>query len=300
MKSGAGRAALLIGLLGGALTAVLAVTLADATLVFTIHPALLALWVTVVGTLTAVAVKWGALRRRRAIGQAVEAAEARARDEHRSFLRRLDHEVKNPLTAIRAAIDSLAPDDPAVAVVRAQGERLGRLLRDLRTLADLDSVEIERAPVNLEEVASDAAEAVRDEAQAAGRPRPDISLVFPTTPWPIPEVLGDVDLLLLAMHNVVANAVKYSPAGAAVEVRAHEVPGAVVLDVADQGIGIPPSELDLVWSELGRASNARALPGSGVGLALVAAILRRHGGRATLASLEGTGTRVSLVVPTGR
>ena len=221
--------------------------------------------------------------------------------QHRQFLRRLDHELKNPLTAVRAAVaDASQGASPAIAVnlevVDAQSRRMSRLLTDLRKLAELEAAPLALEDVDLAETVQDAVTAVIEEAAGRGA-AVRIRLDLPSVPWPLPHVRGDGDLLYSAVYNIVSNAAKYTPAGGAVEVRGREEGGAVTIEVADTGIGVPEREMGLVFRELGRAGNARALPGSGLGLPLVRTIAQRHGGNVGMASREGVGTRVWLVLP---
>ena len=221
-----------------------------------------------------------------------------ARMQHRQFLRRLDHELKNPLTAVRAAVaDASQGASPAIAVnlevVDAQSRRMGRLLTDLRKLAELEAAPLALEDVDLAETVQDAVNAVVEEAAGRGT-AVRIRLDLPSVPWPLPHVRGDGDLLYSAVYNVVSNAAKYTPA---VEVRGREEGGTVTIEVADTGIGVPGQEMGLVFRELGRAGNARALPGSGLGLPLVRTIAERHGGSVGMTSREGVGTRVWLVLP---
>ena len=222
-----------------------------------------------------------------------------ARMQHRQFLRRLDHELKNPLTAVRAA-DASQGASPAIAanleVVDAQSRRMGRLLTDLRKLAELEAAPLALEDVDLAETVQDAVNAVVEEAAGRGT-AVRIRLDLPSVPWPLPHVRGDGDLLYSAVYNVVSNAAKYTPAGGAVEVRGREEGGTVTIEVADTGIGVPGQEMGLVFRELGRAGNARALPGSGLGLPLVRTIAERHGGSVGMTSREGVGTRVWVVLP---
>ena len=221
------------------------------------------------------------------------AAEADARRdlEHRQFLARLDHELKNPLTAILAATAS--GEDEASVLVAAQARRMGVLVTDLRKLADLSSAPMERELVDLEEAARDAVEAARS---SAGDSR-SFTLVFPTAPWPLPRVVGDADLLYSAIQNVVFNAVKYSGEGDSIEVRGSQSETGVSIEVADTGIGIPEAEREIVFSELARGSNAAGRSGSGLGLPLVRLVIERHGGHVRLTSREGVGTSVVLTLP---
>ena len=217
--------------------------------------------------------------------------DARRDLEHRQFLARLDHELKNPLTAILAAT---APgEDEASVLVAAQARRMGVLVTDLRKLADLSSAPLERELVDLEEAACDAVEAARS---SVGDSR-SFTLVFPTAPWPLPRVVGDADLLYSAIQNVVFNAVKYSSEGDSIEVRASQSENSVSIEVADTGIGIPVSERQSVWAELARGSNAAGRSGSGLGLPLVRLVIERHGGNVRLTSREGVGTSVVLTLP---
>ena len=228
-------------------------------------------------------------------------AQEEAWSRHQQFLRRLDHELKNPLTAVRAAVADLPQAPPhelqaRVDVVDAQARRMGRLVTDLRKLADLETAALSLEDVDIAETVHDAAQAVGEEGAARGG-GPRIRLDLPQVPWPLSHVRGDGDLLYSAVYNVISNASKYTSPGGTVEVRGREESGTVTIEVADTGIGVPQADLPAVWSELARAGNARGLPGSGLGLALVSTIVRRHGGSVRMASREGVGTRVWLSLP---
>jgi two-component system OmpR family sensor kinase len=84
-----------------------------------------------------------------------------------------------------------------------------------------------------------------------------------------------------------------------IELRAAEDDRAVVIEIADTGPGIPEGEIPLVWDELYRGEGTRGIPGSGLGLSLVRAIVARHGGQATIRSRPGQGTLLALRLPTG-
>jgi two-component system, OmpR family, sensor kinase len=104
-------------------------------------------------------------------------------------------------------------------------------------------------------------------------------------------------LLFLAVYNLLDNTLKFTRPGDTIEVRAFEDGSHVAVEVADTGPGIPESEAPHVWEELYRAEGARGIPGSGLGLALVRAIVERHGGQVTLRSRAGQGTVVALRLP---
>jgi two-component system OmpR family sensor kinase len=141
------------------------------------------------------------------------------------------------------------------------------------------------------------------EVVSLSRDRPEggsrtLTLALPRAPWPLPAVPGEEDLLLLALYNLLDNALKFTPAGGTVEVRAYEDGTNVVVEVADTGPGIPEEEVPHVWEDLYRGEGARGIPGSGLGLALVRAVATRHGGQVALRSRVGQGTVVTLRLPT--
>ena len=247
-----------------------------------------------------IAALWTLARRRQE--RAVAGEQASAAEAHHRFIQRLDHELKNPLTAIRAGLANLssapgqAERQDVLASVSAQAERLGRLAADLRKLAELEAQPLERAPVDVGELLEEAAELARQRPAAAER---DLALTVPRAPWPLPAVAGDRDLLFLAVYNLLDNALKFTRAGDTVEVRAFEDGASVVVEVADTGSGIPADEILHIFDELYRGQGARGVEGSGLGLALVKAVVERHGGTVAARSRPGQGSVFTLRLPAG-
>jgi two-component system OmpR family sensor kinase len=236
---------------------------------------------------------------KRAHRQSFAQAEAQAAEERRRFLRRLDHELKNPLTAIRAGLANLAASageaqSRTLTSVEAQTLRLSRLTADLRKLAELETRPLEVTSVNLADLLREVVELAQERHEMNGR---RLTLTLPHAPWPLPAVPGDCDLLFLAMHNLLDNALQYTRPGDTVELRAIEDGSTVVLEIADTGPGIPEAEVPHVWEELYRGEGARGTPGSGLGLALVRAIVERHRGQVSLRSRVGQGTVVIVRLP---
>jgi signal transduction histidine kinase len=240
----------------------------------------------------------GEVRARR---QLREQADDHARDR-RLLLSRLDHELKNPLTAMRAAAANVAAAGPdadratAVRSIEEQVLRLSRLTADLRKIADVESGSLDRRPVDLTALLEEAVDIAREQP---GAEKVELSLDLPRAPWPLPKVPGDAELLSLVVGNLLDNAVKFTPEGGRVEVRAREAGGDVVVEVADTGSGIEPADLAHIWEELYRSPRARTVPGSGLGLALVRTVVERHGGTATAESRVGRGTVVRIRLPAG-
>ncbi len=235
----------------------------------------------------------------------VENAIRDAEQGRRRFLRRLDHEMKNPLTGLRAALVNLQEAQSKDERIRAgenakrAQERLSVLLSDLRKLADLEERQIERVRVDIPNLLNDVVDAARSIPMYEGR---NINLFVTKVPSPFPCVIGDRDLLVLALYNLVENALKFTSLDEPVEVRALEDGKAIVVEVADSGAGILTEDLPKIFEELYRGSNARGIEGSGLGLALVNRIVTLHGGQIFVRSRQENprGTVFTVRLPEGR
>lgn len=216
-------------------------------------------------------------------------AQREAERSRRSFLRRLDHEIKNPLTGLRAALVNLqethAKDERQHATENAGRavERLTRLLTDLRKLSDLGDRPIEQSVVDIPDLLQDAVDAAQVLPAYEDR---EISLLIPKVPSPFPCVTGDRDLLVLAVYNLIENALKFTSPDDSVEVRAAEDGKTILIEVADSGVGVPPEDAPKIFEELYRGSNARSTAGSGLGLALVHRIVSLHDGKINVRSSQ--------------
>lgn len=221
-------------------------------------------------------------------------------DDRRRFLQRLDHELKNPLTAILAGLANLSvaetPADRSESLSSVQNQvgRLRRLVAELRKLSELETRPLDTGPVEMTQLLEDAYALAEDHAGADER---QLTLSIPRAPWPLPTIPGDRDLLILAVHNLLDNAIKFTHPGDTIEMRAFEDSSNIVIEVADTGPGIPEDEIPYVWEELYRGEGARGTQGSGLGLALVKAIVSRHEGQIILRSRPGEGTVFTIRLP---
>lgn len=226
--------------------------------------------------------------------------ENKTSEERRRFLQRLDHELKNPLTAIRTGLTNIEHDPSQdslkeeITAVNAQVLRITRLVADLRKLAALETTPIDKTDVDMSVLINEVVGVVQDQLNEDDR---QISLMLPNAPWPLPHIEGDPDLLLLAIHNLLDNAVKFTSPGDTIEIRAFEDGNEIAIEIADTGPGIPGEEIDHVWEELYRGEQARGVPGSGLGLPLVRAIIEQHGGSIDLRSRPDQGTVFNLRLP---
>ena len=232
----------------------------------------------------------------------VEDSKREAEQGRRRFLRRLDHEIKNPLTGLRAALVNMQEVQNNVDRQRAVEnanhavERLTRLLTDLRKLSDLGERPIELWQVDVPDLLQDVVDAAHVLPAYKGR---EVNLLIPKVPSPFPIITGDRDLLVLAVYNLVENALKFTCETDSVEIRILEDGRAILIEVADSGVGIPAEDVSKIFEELYRGSNARSTEGSGLGLALVHRIIALHGGQITVRSSqeEPRGTVFTIRLP---
>jgi signal transduction histidine kinase len=110
-------------------------------------------------------------------------------------------------------------------------------------------------------------------------------------------MMGDQKLLFQAFSNLISNAVKYSPAGGAIEIGAATTGEQVIVSITDHGLGIPAPDIDRLFERYYRGSNVSGIVGTGVGLYLVKMVVDLHGGRIEVVSEEGVGSRFTVSLP---
>lgn len=217
--------------------------------------------------------------------------------EHQRFLRRLDHELKNPITAIRAGIQTLKLSQSTeeqsrlLQILELETQRISRLISDLRKLAEIQNVPIASSPLTVEQIVNDIIAVEKDRIEEQNRL---FSVEFFEN---LPTFLGDHELMLLAIHNLLDNAMKYSRPGDRISLKANAREGYIYIRVSDTGVGVDAAEIPLIWEELYRGKNAQGVPGNGIGLTLVRSIIQLHHGWVNLQSQVGQGTSVTIWIP---
>ncbi|HEY9562975.1 MAG TPA: ATP-binding protein [Nocardioides sp.] len=227
--------------------------------------------------------------------------EKRVEAVRRDFVANVSHELKTPIGAIRLLSEAVqaASDDPE-AVERFAGrmliesERLTVLVQQIIELSRLQTDDPLDEPVTvpIDPLVAAALDTVQIDAQAR---RIEVT------------ASGDADLsahgsskqLLIAITNLVANAVSYSPDDSRVAVTTRAVEDTIEIAVTDQGIGIPPEEIDRIFERFYRVDPARhrSTGGTGLGLSIVKHVAATHGGDIRVWSVEGQGSTFTLVLP---
>lgn len=219
------------------------------------------------------------------------------------FLSRIGHELRTPLTGIIGYADMLlrrrvtaARAGEWHAQILQSAKRLQRVVELLEFVA---ASEAGRAMVRAEPL--DVRELAREVCESWAERLPGGVLLQRRVARDTPAVMADRKWLLLALNELVDNAVKFSPGGGRVGITAQRapVPGAVDISVSDRGMGMAPGDQDAVFAEFaqGDSSDTRRFGGLGLGLALVQRVARAHGGSVLCQSAVGSGSKFTIRLP---
>lgn len=235
-------------------------------------------------------------------------AEIRRLEEEKSrFLDVVAHDLKGPLAAIETMVTStlMVHGDTMKPEVKQMLERIPRRTRDLgkftgellefSRLRKLGKVTREYRPLNFLPIVSATVEMYIQQAIDK-----DIKVAVQASPN-LPMIQGDKEQLERMAGNLVSNAIRYTPDGGSVTVKLAHEGNALVLTVADTGIGIPEAALPRIFNEFYRADNARkfSTAGTGLGMSITRAIVEQHGGTIEVRSHEGEGTAFTVRLPVG-
>jgi signal transduction histidine kinase len=224
----------------------------------------------------------------------------RVREE---FVTQVTHELRTPLSNIRAYAETLSSgmfDDPKVVtecynVITKETRRLSRLVEDVLSVSQMEvgSIELQIDTVDLRGLLSDG---VRDVRGLADDKNIDLQLVLPTK---MEAIRGDRDKLAIVLNNVLGNAIKYTLANGSVVVGCQTASDQVSITVKDNGIGVDPADHARIFEKFQRAEDpdVQNETGSGIGLYTAREIVRRHGGDIELVSNKGEGSTFIIRLP---
>jgi two-component system sensor histidine kinase SenX3 len=219
----------------------------------------------------------------------------------RDFVANVSHELKTPVGALNLLAEAVAEasDDPEAvqrfsARMRTESERLTRLVQQIIELSRLQGDDpLERLdPISVEMLAEQAIDRVR--VDAADK---EVSVEFVGDRGL--KVMGNAEQLVVALGNLVENAVAYSDSGARVAVSARPEGSNVDIVVTDHGVGIPADDIDRIFERFYRVdpARARATGGTGLGLSIVKHVAATHGGSVRVWSVEGEGSTFTIILP---
>lgn len=225
----------------------------------------------------------------------------RAQRVRTDFVANVSHELKTPVGAIGLMAEAIetAADDPQAVLyfsgkLKQESKRLGALVQDVIELSRLQSTDLVLSAtlLDLSQVAQEALERSRLVAE-------DKSIQLTLEGQLDRPVHGDRDLLGTAIHNLIENAIRYSPEHTRVQVTLGQLGDQARLEVKDQGPGIPPEDLDRIFERFYRVDPARSRQtgGTGLGLSIVRHILAQHGGQVLVESQLGEGSSFTLLLP---
>lgn len=220
-------------------------------------------------------------------------------NQMRRFMGDAAHELKTPIAVLRARTDvalqrerSTAEYEQVLAGVSTEAERLGNLVENMLLLARIDAGQwpVQKGRVFLGDIIADAANSARVLAS-------EKQVALDVQPMDEAAVHGDPTLLRQLFMILLDNAVKFTPTGGNVTVRAQRNRRRTRVMVTDNGVGIPASALPHVFERFFRADPARSRGGAGLGLSIARWIVETHKGQISVESVEGKGTTVSVSLP---
>ncbi len=217
-----------------------------------------------------------------------------------ALLNAVSHDLRTPLVSIIGVLSSLQEKGMhlnnvdkmnLIQVAREEAERLNHLITNLLDVSRIEAgaIIISKQPSDIQDLVGAALEQLGSRASA----RP-INVEIPEE---LPFVSVDFGLIVQTLVNVLDNALKYSPGGSPVGIRAKQVGREIQIEIADRGVGIPPQDLSHVFDKFFRIQRPDNVTGTGLGLSICKGIIEAHGGGITAENRPGGGTIIRIVIP---
>jgi two-component system sensor histidine kinase BaeS len=225
-------------------------------------------------------------------------ADSLARQEklRRNLVADVAHELRTPVAVLQvgheALLDGVVQPTPGqLGSLRDEVLRLARIVDDLRVLssAEAAALQLTRRRCDLADIAAGAVDSLSGSFDTAG-----VSIERRLTGV---QIMGDQGRLREVITNLLVNALKFTPAGGSVLLETGPRQARATLSVSDTGMGIQPDELPHIFERFYRGQRAAGITGSGIGLAVVAELVRAHDGRLDVTSTPGRGTKITVILP---
>ncbi len=226
-----------------------------------------------------------------------------SQQSQRDFVANVSHELKTPLTSIQGFTQAILDGTvqtrneikASAEVIQSEADRMYRLVLDLLELARFDAgtIQLDKSEIDLQRLLSRLVEKMRLQAEKEG-----IQLTLNLQPLPVYR--GDPDRLSQVFSNIVDNALKYTPSGGKIDIRAGQDGEKIQITVADTGQGIPEDAIGHVFDRFYQVDKSRSNtrePSSGLGLAIAEEIVHAHDGEITVRSKVGEGSQFQVILP---
>jgi PAS domain S-box-containing protein len=227
-----------------------------------------------------------------------------AEEARNTFIAHATHELRTPLTNIRLYVETAIDEgenDPTVRakclnVINQESRRLERIVGEMLSVSEIEAgaFKLHQSDIYIDALF----EEIKPDYEPQAKEK-DITLAF-NLPPKLPVIKADRDKIMVALHNLLGNALKYTPKGGTVTVNVDVKGNQLLVDVADTGIGISEEDQEKIFDKFFRANDPRVdkITGTGLGLTLAQEVVRLHGGTITVQSELNKGSTFTMALPT--
>jgi two-component system phosphate regulon sensor histidine kinase PhoR len=217
------------------------------------------------------------------------------------FVSNVSHELRTPMAVIKSLAETLeegALEDPPAArrflhLMQQEIDSMSQLVQEFLELSRIESgkAKVEKKPVSVDDVIRLAVGRMQNQAERAG-----LKLSYDVNPE-INTIKMDSERIQQVLLNLVHNAIKFTPPGGEVRVKAEPIPGLIEISVSDTGVGIADIDLPRIFERFYKSDRARSGGGTGLGLSIARHLIEAHGGEIRADSLPGEGSTFSFTIP---